>query len=82
MSERTLSTSARDAVHRFTHYAAMVEAGAVVIINRRGRVPLKLMLAGPAQTGKKRAELVRRALAVRAAKPFKGKFARREAYGE
>ena len=82
MGERTLSTSARDAVHNFTHYAAMVDAGAEVIITRRGRAPLKLVRAEPALTAKNRAALVQRALSIRSAKPFKGKFARSEAYNE
>ncbi len=80
MGERVLSTTARDAVHRFTHYAAMVDAGAEVIITRRGRAPLKLVCAEPAQSGKNRDLLVQRALAIRSTKPFSGKFMRSEAY--
>lgn len=80
MGERTLSTTARDAVHNFTHYAAMVEAGAEVIITRRGRASLKLVRADPAVTTKNREALVQRALSIRSAKPFKGKFIRSEAY--
>jgi antitoxin (DNA-binding transcriptional repressor) of toxin-antitoxin stability system len=82
MSERTLLTTAREAVHNFTHYAAMVDAGAEVIITRRGRAPLKLVRADPALTASNREALVRRALSVRSAKPFKGKFVRNEAYDE
>jgi antitoxin (DNA-binding transcriptional repressor) of toxin-antitoxin stability system len=82
MGERILSTTARDAVHNFTHYAAMVDAGAEVIITRRGRAPLKLVRAEPALTGKHRDALVQRALSIRSKKPFKGKFVRSEAYGE
>ena len=52
MGERTLLATARDAVHNFTHYAAMVDAGAEVIITRRGRAPLKLVRAEPALTTK------------------------------
>ena len=37
MSERTLLITARDAVHNFTRYAELVDAGAEVIITRRGR---------------------------------------------
>ena len=82
MAERTLTTSARNAVHNFTHYAAMVDAGAEVIITRRGRAPLKLVRAEPASSAKNREAHVQRALAIRSAKPFKGKFVRSEAYGE
>ena len=82
MGDRILSTTARDAVHNFTHYAAMVDAGAEVIITRRGRAPLKLVRAEPALTAKNREALVQRALSIRSAKPFKGKFLRSEAYDE
>ena len=82
MGERVLSTTARDAVHNFTHYAAMVDAGAEVIITRRGRAPLKLVRAEPALTAGNRGALVQRALSIRCAKPFKGKFLRSEAYDE
>lgn len=82
MVDRILSTTARDAVHNFTHYAAMVDAGAEVIITRRGRAPLKLVRAEPAAAAKNRQTLVKRALAIRSAKPFKGKFVRSEAYDE
>jgi len=82
MGERTLLTNARDAVHNFTHYAAMVDAGAEVIITRRGRAPLKLVRAEPALSAKNREALVQRALSIRSAKPFKGSFVRSEAYGE
>ena len=82
MGERTLSTTARDAVHNFTHYAAMVDAGTEVIITRRGRAPLKLVRADPALTTHNREMLVQRALSIRSAKPFKGKFVRSEAYDE
>lgn len=82
MVDRVLSTTARDAVHNFTHYAAMVDAGAEVIITRRGRAPLKLVRAEPASAAKNRQALVKRALAIRSAKPFKGKFLRSEAYDE
>ncbi len=82
MSARTLLTTAREAVHNFTHYAAMVDAGAEVIITRRGRAPLKLVRADFALTANNRDTLVQRALSVRSAKPFKGKFVRSEAYDE
>ena len=82
MAERTLLTTAREAVHNFTHYAAMVDAGAEVIIMRRGRASLKLVRAEPALTARDREVLVQRALSIRSAKPFKGKFVRGEAYEE
>lgn len=82
MGARTLLATARDAVHNFTHYAAMVDAGAEVIITRRGRAPLKLVRAEPALTAKNREALVQRALSIRSAKPFKGRFVRSEAYDE
>ena len=82
MGERTLLTTAREAVHNFTHYAAMVDAGAEVIITRRGRAPLKLVRAEPVFSTTNREALVQRALSVRSAKPFKGKFVRNDAYDE
>ena len=82
MAERTLTTSARDAVHHFAHYAEMVDAGAEVIITRRGRAPLKLVRAERALSAKDREALVQRALSIRSAKSFKGRFVRSEAYGE
>lgn len=82
MGERTLSTTARDAVHNFTHYAAMVDAGAEVIITRRGRASLKLVRAEPALAYEGRDSLVQRALSIRCSKPFKGRFGRSEAYDE
>ncbi len=82
MGERTLSTTAREAVHNFTHYAAMVDAGAEVIITRRGRASLKLVRAEPVLAAETRDALIQRALSVRCAKPFKGKFVRGEAYEE
>lgn len=80
MPERTLSTTARDAVHNFTHYAAMVDAGAELIITRRGRASLKLVRAEPAPRSSNQELLVQRALAVRSTQPFKGKFVRSQAY--
>lgn len=82
MGNPILSTTARDAVHNFSRYAAMVDAGAEVIITRRGRAPLKLVRAEPAMTAKNRQALVQRALSIRSAKPFRGKFVRSEAYDE
>ena len=80
MPERTLSTTARDAVHNFTHYAALVDAGTEVIITRRGRASLKLVRAEPQQRSVNQDLLVQRALAVRSTKPFEGKFLRSQAY--
>jgi antitoxin (DNA-binding transcriptional repressor) of toxin-antitoxin stability system len=80
VADRTLSTTARDAVHNFTHYAAMVDAGAEVIITRRGRASLKLVRAEPVLAAANRDALVQRALSIRCAKPFEGKFMRSEAY--
>ena len=82
MSDSTVSTTARDAVHNFTHYAALVDAGAEVVITRRGKSPLKLVRAEQVTTTVSREELVARALAIRSSKPFKGKFIRSEAYDE
>ena len=82
VTKRTLSTSARDAVRNFTHYAAMVDSGAEVIITRRGRAPLKLVRAEPASAAEERKILVRRALSVRSTQVFNGRFKRSEAYGE
>ena len=82
MSDSTVSTTARDAVHNFTHYAALVDAGAEVVITRRGKSPLKLVRAEQATATVSREELVARALAIRSNKPFVGKFIRSEAYDE
>ncbi len=80
MNDSTVSTTARDAVHNFTHYAALVDAGAEVVITRRGKSPLKLTRAEPAMPAATHKELVARALAIRSSKPFVGKFDRSEAY--
>jgi antitoxin (DNA-binding transcriptional repressor) of toxin-antitoxin stability system len=82
MSDSTVSTTARDAVHNFTHYAALVDAGVEVVITRRGKSPLKLVQAEPVTSVESRKELVARALAIRSSKPFVGKFDRSEAYDE
>ena len=80
MTERTLSTTARDAVHNFTHYAALVDAGAEVIITRRGRAPLKLILAEATPSREERDEKLALALSFRLSKPYPGKFKREDAY--
>ncbi len=80
MSNRTLSTSARDAVHNFTHYAALVDAGAEVIIIRRGRAPLKLVRADTLQPQAERDEKLKLALSFRLSKSYPGKFKRADAY--
>ncbi len=80
MSEKIVSTTARNAVHNFTHYAAMVDAGAEVSVTRRGRASLKLIRVEPTLTPAERKALVERVLSIRAVKPFKGKFVRNEAY--
>jgi antitoxin (DNA-binding transcriptional repressor) of toxin-antitoxin stability system len=80
MSSRTLSTTARDAVHNFTHYAALVDAGAEVIITRRGRSPLKLVRADAADSSADREALMEVALSFRLGKPYPGKFKRADAY--
>jgi hypothetical protein len=82
MANRLVLTTASNAVRRFTHYAAMVDAGAEEIITRRGHVPLKLVRAEIATTPDNREALVKIALAIRSAKPWKGKFIRNEAYCE
>ncbi len=82
MSRKSLSTTAREAVHNFSHYAALAEAGTEVIITRRGRASLRLMLAEATVQGQDKAAIIERALAVRSNKPFQGKFDRREAYDQ
>lgn len=82
MAARTLSTTARDAVHNFSHYAAMVDAGVEVVITRRGRDPLKLVRADTRAAPAGHELPVQNALAVRSVKPFKGKFTRCQAYDE
>jgi antitoxin (DNA-binding transcriptional repressor) of toxin-antitoxin stability system len=80
MSQKSLSTTAREAVHNFSHYAALVESGVEVVITRRGRASLRLVLAEQNVSLKNKAEMIRRALAFRSSAPFKGKFDRNEAY--
>ena len=74
MAGKVFSTTARDAVHNFTRYAALVDGGAKVIITRRGRSPLKLVRMEPVLTPADREALVERALSIRSTKPCKGKF--------
>ena len=80
MSNRTLSTTAREAVHNFTHYAALVDAGAEVVITRRGRASLKLVRADAPDSQADRDELLKLALSFRLNKPYPGKFKRTDAY--
>lgn len=80
MGDNTLSTSARDAIHNFTHYAALVDAGVEVIITRRGRAPLKLVRAESLQPQAERDEKLKLALSFRLSKPYPGKFKRTDAY--
>ncbi len=80
MSSRTLSTTARDAVHNFTHYAALVDAGAEVVITRRGRASLKLVRADASNEQADRGELLKLALSFRLNRPYPGKFMRADAY--
>jgi antitoxin (DNA-binding transcriptional repressor) of toxin-antitoxin stability system len=82
VSQKSLSTTAREAVHNFSHYAALVESGTEVVITRRGRASLRLVLAEPSVSPKDRTEMIQRALAFRSSAPFKGKFDRHEAYDE
>ncbi len=83
MSDSIVSTTARDAVHNFTHYAALVDAGAEVVITRRGKSPLKLTRAEPvAAAATRQEELLRLALSFRTLKPYPGKFKRSDAYDE
>jgi antitoxin (DNA-binding transcriptional repressor) of toxin-antitoxin stability system len=76
----TVSMTARDAVRAFKRCAAMVDAGFEVTITRRGRNPLKLVRAEPKAAPADHELLVQNALAVRSAKPFKGRFRRSQAH--
>lgn len=82
MSDRTLSTTAREAVHNFTHYAALVDAGAEVIITRRGRASLKLVRADVLPPQVEREAQMKLALSFRLRKPYPGKFKRTDAYDQ
>ena len=82
MSDSTVSTTARDAVHNFTHYAALVDAGAEVVITRRGKSALKLVRAEPVTTTASQEDLLRLALSFHTLKPYPGKFKRSDAYDE
>ena len=80
MGNRTLSTTAREAVHNFTHYAALVDAGAEVVITRRGRASLKLVRADAPDLQADRDQHLKLALSFRLNKPYPGKFKRTDAY--
>jgi antitoxin (DNA-binding transcriptional repressor) of toxin-antitoxin stability system len=82
MTQKSLTTTAREAVHNFSHYAALAESGTEVIITRRGRASLRLVLAKPPTEGLDKAASLARALGIRSTKPFQGKFKRSEAYGQ
>ena len=84
MSDSTISTTARDAVHNFTHYAALVDAGAEIVITRRGKSPLKLTRADQSAVvgAPSREELIKKALSFRSLTPYVGKFNRSDAYDE
>ena len=81
MSNRTISTTARAAVHNFSHCAALVDAGAVVVITRRGRASLKFVRADASNQQADRDKLLKLALSFRLRKPYPGKFMRADAYG-
>ena len=79
-STTSVLTTAREAVHNFTYFADLAEAGVEVTITRRGRASLKLVRA-PVQTSiPDRAALTKKALSFRALKPYPGKFNRSDAY--
>jgi antitoxin (DNA-binding transcriptional repressor) of toxin-antitoxin stability system len=84
MMDNQVNTTARDAVHQFSHYAKLVDQGREVIITRRGKPSLKLVLATPApkMTKVERDALVQKALSFRAIKPYGKKFERADAYDE
>jgi len=84
MSDSTVTTTARDAVHNFTHYAALVDAGAEVVITRRGKSSLKLTRAdgGTVESAHSHEELIKKALSFRSLKPYVGTFKRSDAYDE
>jgi antitoxin (DNA-binding transcriptional repressor) of toxin-antitoxin stability system len=80
MERKSLSTTARQAVHNFSHFAALVESGTEVIITRRGRASLWLVLAEASPHGEDKTAAIECAMAIRSKKPFQGKFNRNEAY--
>jgi antitoxin (DNA-binding transcriptional repressor) of toxin-antitoxin stability system len=80
MERKSLSTTARQAVHNFSHFAALVESGTEVIITRRGRASLRLVLAEANPHAEDKIAAIERAMAIRSKKPFRGKFNRNEAY--
>ena len=79
-----ISITARDAVHKFAHYAELAESGKEIIIRRRGKVTLKLVRAEPANgmTQAERELLIGRCLSFRLSKPYGKKFERAVAYGD
>jgi len=72
--------TAREAVHNFTYFADLAEAGVEVTITRRGRASLKLVRALVQSDIPDRAALMKKALSFRALKPYPGKFKRSDAY--
>jgi len=81
-----ISIAMREASHRLTHYVTLAAAGGEFLIVRHGKPLARL---GPAQARVRqnaraatRGARIRRALAVRAAKPWpSAKFDRDDAYG-
>jgi antitoxin (DNA-binding transcriptional repressor) of toxin-antitoxin stability system len=82
VTQKSISTIARDVVHNFSHYAAIAESGAEVIINRRGKAALRLVLAEQHPKDTSTEAAIEKALAIRSRKPFPGKFDRTEAYDQ
>jgi antitoxin (DNA-binding transcriptional repressor) of toxin-antitoxin stability system len=80
MGNRTFTTTAREAVHNFSHYAALVDAGAEVVITRCGRASLKLVRADAHNASVDRDQLLKLALSFLLNKPFPSKFNRDDAY--
>jgi antitoxin (DNA-binding transcriptional repressor) of toxin-antitoxin stability system len=73
-------TTAREAVHNFSYFADLAQAGVEVTITRRGLAPLKLVRAEIQSELPNRAELAKKALSFRALRPYPGKFNRADAY--
>ncbi len=79
-STTNVITTAREAVHNFTYFADLAEAGVEITITRRGRASLKLVRAPVQSELPDRAALTKKALSFRALKAYPGKFNRSDAY--
>ena len=75
------AVTSREVIHNFSAMVARVAAGEELTVTRFGKPVLKLVpVPKVAMSAQERAELVRKALAIRMTRPLGKKFERSDAY--